>query len=102
YCEHSGELDAQGEAFDVAVKLAREKKSGLQCRVHEIVLFDRNENGLETHGDLPFVRSAVRAQVARPETSRRFAHGQRGSHRHPGGSLPSCKRPGSIVSSPIT
>src|SRR5262249_53222908 len=25
---------------------------GLQCRVHEIMLLDRNENGLETHGDL--------------------------------------------------
>src|SRR5215831_15238938 len=51
-CEHRGELDAQGEPFDVAVEFAREQERGLQCRVHEIMLLDRNENGLETHGDL--------------------------------------------------
>src|SRR5262249_22672260 len=68
YCEDSGNLNAQGEPFDVAVKFPREKEGGLQCRVHEIMLFDRNENGLETHGDLQFVRTspAVRAQVGRP------------------------------------
>src|SRR5215472_4307737 len=54
YCEDSGNLDPQGEPFDVAVKFPREKESGLQCRVHEIMLFDRNENGLETHDDLQF------------------------------------------------
>src|SRR5215813_11487058 len=65
YCEYSGNLDPQGEPFDVAVKFPREKESGLQCRVHETMLFDRNENGLEAHGDLQFVRTspAVRAQV---------------------------------------
>src|SRR5262245_22785118 len=57
YCDDSGKLDAQGEPFDVAVKFPREKESGLQCRVREIMLFDRNENGLETHGDLQFVRT---------------------------------------------
>src|SRR5262249_8857044 len=55
--EDCGELDAQGEPFDVAVEFAREQEGGLQCRVHEIMLLDRNENGLETHGDLPFVRT---------------------------------------------
>src|SRR5215831_15669946 len=50
--EHRGELDAQGEAFDVAVEFAREHERGLQCRVHEIMRLDWNENGLETHGDL--------------------------------------------------
>src|SRR5262249_22107835 len=63
YCENSGNLNAQGEPFDVAVKFPREKESGLQCRVREIMLFDRNENGLEAHGHLQFVR--VRAQVGR-------------------------------------
>src|SRR5262244_4456234 len=54
-CEGNGNLSAQGEPFDVAVKFSREKESGLQCRVHEIMRFDRNENGLEAHGDLQFV-----------------------------------------------
>src|SRR5882757_2233441 len=67
YCEDSGNLNAQGEPFDVAVKFPREKESGLQCRVHEIMLFDRNENGLETHSDLQFERllRVVRAQAGR-------------------------------------
>src|SRR5260221_3482773 len=67
YCEDSGNLNTQGEPFDVAVKFPREKESGLQCRVHEIMLFDRNENGLEAHGDLQFVRTphAIRAQMGR-------------------------------------
>src|SRR5215468_2237192 len=60
--EHHGELDAQGEPFDVAVEFAREHERGLQCRVHEIMLLDRNENGLETHGDLPFVRTSPAAR----------------------------------------
>src|SRR5262245_65813938 len=47
YCDDSRNLNAQGEPFDVAVKFPREKESGLQCRVREIILFDRNENGLE-------------------------------------------------------
>src|SRR5437773_1526354 len=64
YCEDSGNLNAQGEPFDVAVKFPREKESGLQCRVHEIMLFDLNENGLESHGELQFLRpSPARAQV---------------------------------------
>src|SRR5207244_11930309 len=64
YREDSGNLNAQGEPFDVAVKFPREKESGLQGRVHEIMLFDRHENGLETHGDLQFLRtSPARAQV---------------------------------------
>jgi hypothetical protein len=103
-CEHSGELDAQGEPFYVAVKLAREKKGGLQCRVHEIMLFDRNKNGLESHGDLPFARTPPPCvhKWARL-TYRRLAHDPWGSQRHPGGSLSSCKQPGKLdVSSPIT
>src|SRR5437016_13350896 len=56
YCDDSGNLNAQGEPFDVAVKFPREKESGLQCRVREIMLFDRNENGLETHGDIQMER----------------------------------------------
>src|SRR5262245_39117579 len=67
YCEDSGNLNAQGEPFDVAVKFPREQESGLQCRVREIMLFDRNENSLEAHGDLQFVRMppAVRTQMGR-------------------------------------
>src|SRR5499427_3544345 len=64
YCEDSGNLNAQGEPFDVAVKFPREKESGLQCRVREIMLFDGNENGLEAHGDLQFV-CAISAQMGR-------------------------------------
>ena len=61
-----GELNAQGETFDVAVEFAREQERGLQCRVHTIVLFDRHQNGLEAHGDPPFVRAspAARAEVS--------------------------------------
>src|SRR5262249_24470237 len=63
-CEGNGNLSAQGDPFDVAVKFSREKESGLQCRVHEIMLFDRNENALETHDDLQSLGTspAVRAQ----------------------------------------
>jgi len=63
--EDSGNLNAQGEPFDVAVKFSREKERGLRRRVHEIMLFDRNENGLETHGDLQCERllRVARAQA---------------------------------------
>ena len=44
---------AQGKPFDVAVKHSPQKERGPQCRAHEMMLFDWNENGLETHGDLP-------------------------------------------------
>src|SRR5262249_267724 len=54
YCENSGNLNAQGEPFDVAVKLPREKDCGLQCRVLEIMLFDGSENRLETDDDIQF------------------------------------------------
>src|SRR5215831_19782922 len=76
YCEDSGNLRVQGEPFDVAVKFPREKERSFQCRVHEIMLFDRNENGLETHGNLQFERisSPGAHRWARPPTSRRFAH----------------------------
>src|SRR5262245_59949483 len=60
--EDRGEFDAKGEPFDVAVELAREQERGLQCRVHEIMLLDGNENGLESHGDLPFVRASPAAR----------------------------------------
>src|SRR5215216_5182472 len=59
YCEGSRDRDLQVEPFDVAVKFPCEKEGGLQYRVREIMLFDRNENGLETHG-----RSPIRARVA--------------------------------------
>src|SRR5215468_5218925 len=96
--EHHGELDAQGEPFDVAVEFAREHERGLQRRVHEIMLLDRNENGLETHGDLPFVRAppAVRGGGRGFKTSRRFAHDPAESDRHPGRSLLSCRQPGEL------
>src|SRR5262249_9201705 len=70
-CEGNGNLSAQGEPFDVAVKFSREKESGLQCRVHEIMLFDRNENALETHDDLQSVGTspAVRAQPSGHRTN---------------------------------
>ena len=66
-CEGSRYRNSQGKSFDVAVKFPREKECGLQCRVHEIMLFDRNENGLETHSDLQFERllRVVRAQAGR-------------------------------------
>jgi hypothetical protein len=50
YREDGGGLTAQSEPFDVTVKLPHKKNSGFQCRSHEIVSFDGNENGLETHG----------------------------------------------------
>jgi hypothetical protein len=62
-----GSSTAQGEPFDVAVEFPREQESGLQCRVYEIMLFDRNENGLEAHGDLQFeCMPAVRAGAVIP------------------------------------
>src|SRR5262245_13021300 len=102
-CEHRGELDAQGEPFDVAVEFAREHERGLQCRVHEIMLLDRNENGLETHGDLLAIswRSPIRARRwARRWMSRRFAHDPAESDRHPGRSLLSCRQPGKLDREP--
>src|SRR5215831_1371099 len=85
YCEDRGELDAQGEAFDVAVEFAREHERGLQCRVHEIMRLDRNENGLETHGDLLVVRTppAVGGGGRGFKTSRRFAHAPPGERSAP-------------------
>src|SRR5215467_11995183 len=59
-CEGNGNLSAQGEPFDVAVKFSREKESGLQCRVHEIMLFDRNENALDTQDKLQSVGTSPR------------------------------------------
>src|SRR5262245_17394974 len=53
YREGSGDWDSRGEPFDVAVELPPEKKRRLQCRVHDVVGFDRNENALETHGPPP-------------------------------------------------
>src|SRR5262249_11693507 len=82
HCEGGGELDAQGEPFDVAVEFAREQERGLQGRVHAIVLFDRHQNGLETHGDLPFVRA--------PPAARR---GERGPRRLAFRARPSAERP---------
>src|SRR5262249_26767390 len=70
-CEGSGNLTAQGEPFDVAVKSPRQKESGLQCRVHEIMLFDRNENGLETHDALQCGYVARRARTDGPGQSLR-------------------------------
>src|SRR5262245_23907012 len=67
--EDRGELDAQGEPFDVAVEFAREQKRGLQCRVHEIMLLDRHQNGLETHSNLPFARTSLPARARAGEAS---------------------------------
>src|SRR5260370_4294336 len=58
HCENSGDRSLQREPFDVTVELPRELERGFQCRGHEIILFGRNENGLETHGDLQFEFSA--------------------------------------------
>src|SRR5262245_5143966 len=99
YCEYSGNLDPQGEPFDVAVKFPREKESGLQCRVHETMLFDRNENGLEAHGDLQFVR-AISAQMGRHR--RRLAVSLTTTRRTTGTPVYHANsRASSIVSSPI-
>src|SRR6266851_9926914 len=105
YCEDSGNLNTQGEPFDVAVKFPREKESGLQCRVHEIMLFDRNENGLEPHGDLQFVRTlSVCAQVGR--RPRRLAVSRTTTGRAIGTPVAlfyhAHSQASSIVSSPIT
>jgi hypothetical protein len=45
--------NAQSEPFDVTVKLPRQTERSFQCRAHEIMLFDGNKNGSETHDDLP-------------------------------------------------
>jgi hypothetical protein len=50
-----------GPAADVTVKLLRQTERGFQCRVHEIMLFDGNKNGSETHDDLPLEFVARRA-----------------------------------------
>src|SRR5262249_20264933 len=70
-CESSGNLTAQREPFDVAVKFPREQESGLQGRVHEIMLFGRNENCLETHDDLQCRYVARRARTDGPGQSLR-------------------------------
>src|SRR6266576_2209881 len=54
----SGNRNSQGEPLDVAVKFLCEKESDAQGRVHEIMLFDRDKNGLETHGNLQSCRSS--------------------------------------------
>src|SRR5262249_33453870 len=98
-CKGNGNLTAQGEPFDVAVKFPREKESGLQCRVHETMLFDRNENGLEAHGDLQFVR-AISAQMGRHR--RRLAVSLTTTRRATGTPVYHANsRASSIVSSPI-
>jgi hypothetical protein len=53
HCEGSGARNSQSKPFDVTVELPRKKERGFQCRVHEIMLLGRNENGLETHGRSP-------------------------------------------------
>jgi hypothetical protein len=61
----SGNRNSQGEAFDVAVEFLCEKEGGAQGRIHEIMLFDRDKNGLESHGDLQSCRTSpgVRASM---------------------------------------
>src|SRR5271166_4829944 len=70
WCRHSGRIshcvggrdrNAQSEPFDVTVKLLRQTERGFQCRAHEIMLFDGNKNGSETHDDLPLGFVARRA-----------------------------------------
>jgi hypothetical protein len=64
-CERGGNRNSQCEPFDVAVEFPWEECS-LQARVHEIMVFDRNENGLEAHGDLPFDRvPPLRVEIGR-------------------------------------
>src|SRR6516162_6422639 len=96
--EGGGELNAQGEPFDVAVEFAREQECGLQRRVHATVLFDRHQNGLETHRDLPSVRAspAARAEVSEALDALRFAHNPPQSERHFARSLLSCQQPGKL------
>src|SRR5262245_18385476 len=101
-CEHRRELDAQGEAFDEAVEFASEQERGLQCRVQEIMLLDRNENGLETHGDLLAIsHSCVRRRPC-SEVGKAFGRlavsrtTPAAGYRHPGRSLLSCQQPGKL------
>src|SRR5262245_63835714 len=51
--EGCGNWNSQREPFDVAVESPPEQECRLQCRVQEVVLFDRNENALEAHGPPP-------------------------------------------------
>src|SRR5260370_19693037 len=96
YCDDGGNLNAQGESFDVAVKFPCEKESGLQCRVHEIMLFDRNENGLEAHGALQFVRTPYAHRGGDAGNVSPFTYHHSESDRHPGRSLLSCKQLGKL------
>jgi hypothetical protein len=50
--DDSRDLTSQGEPLNITVELPRKKERGFQCRAHEVMLFGRNENGFETHGDL--------------------------------------------------
>src|SRR5438445_10955504 len=74
HCKGSGDINSQGKPFDVAVKFPREEQRSLQCRIHEVMLLGRNENGLKAHGDLQSERTSLSVRAARREISRRFAH----------------------------
>src|SRR5262245_13048506 len=77
-CEGSWDINSQGKPFNVAVKFTRQNECALQRRVHQVMLFDRNENCPEAHGDLQFERRrpcatggrkflAVRARATGPD-----------------------------------
>src|SRR6516162_316239 len=70
HCMGGGNRSAQSEPFNVTVKLLRQTERGLQCRVHQIMLFDGNKNGSETHDDLPLGFVARRACSYRPRGGR--------------------------------
>src|ERR1700752_5288849 len=61
HCVGGRARSAQSEPFDVTVKFLRQTERGFQSRVHEIMLFDGNKNGSETHDDLPLGFVARRA-----------------------------------------
>ena len=61
HCVGGRVRNAQSEPFDVTVKLLRQTERSFQCRAHEIMLFDGNKNGSETHDDLPLGFVARRA-----------------------------------------
>src|SRR5436190_22938153 len=73
HCEGSGDINSQGKSFDVAVKLPRQSERGLQGRAQKFMLFDRNENGSEAHGDLHSSELRRLMRWTRPGTSRRLA-----------------------------
>src|SRR5215471_16223998 len=70
--EGTGHRNSQGEPFDVTVEFPCKKESDTQARVHQIMLFDRDKDGLEAHGDLQSCRSSPGVREWMDGASRRL------------------------------